>query len=103
MRFNFSIKSLSAVLATLIIVVFAVLTLNGIFSFGGNADSKRLELIRDTIKKAAVQCYAIEGSYPTDLNYLVKNYGIVLNENSYFYHYVFIGSNTMPDVSVIRK
>lgn len=54
------------------------------------------------IQKAAVTCYAIEGAYPP-LEYLVENYGVLLNKDEFFYHYEMIGSNILPIIKVIRK
>ena len=51
--------------------------------------------------QGAVQCYALEGFYPEDLTYLKEHYGLTYDSEKYVVSYEVIGSNLMPDVSVI--
>lgn len=57
----------------------------------------------EAIKKAAVTCYSVEGFYPQDIEYLVKNYGILVDENRYQIHYEYSGRNLMPDIRIFEK
>ena len=59
-----------------------------------------VELAEETVKSYALQCYALEGAYPETIDYLTENYTLSLNEDKYVYHYDYIGSNIMPDISV---
>mgnify|MGYP000890539327 CR=1 FL=1 len=86
----------------LLLVVFFVQSFWGIDVFSGTAEFERVRSVEDAIQKAAVQCYAIEGSYPT-LEYLVQNYGLVINESAYYYHYEVMASNIMPVIAVYKK
>lgn len=86
----------------LLLVVFFVQSFWGIDGFSGTAELERVRSVEDAIQKAAVQCYAIEGSYPT-LEYLVRNYGLVINESAYYYHYEVMASNIMPEIAVYKK
>ena len=90
------------VLAALVIVILlsALWGMNGLEQ---NSSGKSLNVLEDAIRRAAVQCYALEGSYPPDLYYLADHYGIILNEDAYFYHYQMVGSNIMPDILVMKK
>ncbi len=54
------------------------------------------------IRKAAVTCYALEGSYPP-ISYLEAHYGVQLNRDKFYYHYEMLGSNLLPIIKVIRK
>lgn len=56
--------------------------------------------LQNAIKRASVQCYAIEGRYPSSVNYLVKNYGIQIDEDKYAVFYDGFASNIMPDITV---
>ena len=56
--------------------------------------------IRDSIVDTSVQCYAIEGSYPTQLVYLEQKYGLVLNHREYVVDYEWLGDNVPPSVVV---
>lgn len=57
-----------------------------------------VRVTEQAIRRAAVQCYAIEGEYPPSLEYLKENYGIEAGE--YVVHYTVIASNLMPDITV---
>ena len=75
---------------------------SGIDGFTRTADFERVKTVEEAIQKAAVQCYAIEGSYPP-IDYLVAHYGLVINTSAYYYHYEFIASNIMPVIAVYKK
>jgi len=72
-------------------------------SFWNNAKSSQTEDMRKAILDACVQCYALEGSYPPDLEYLEKHYGLMLDRDDFYYYYEVFGSNVMPTVEVYRK
>ena len=50
-----------------------------------------------------MHCYAIEGSYPESLQYLKDNYGLTYDEEKYFIDYQVLGSNILPDVTIIDR
>ena len=93
---------LAYIVLILIFVLFIAQSFMGIDGFTGKANLERAKTVEDAIQKAAIQCYALEGSYP-DLNYLVAHYGLVLNESAYYYHYEWIASNILPNISVYKK
>ena len=59
--------------------------------------------LEDSIRRAAVACFAAEGCYPPDLDYLVEHYGIQIDEAHYFVHYEAIGENLIPEITVISQ
>lgn len=69
---------------------------------GQNNENEQQYNVEQAIIKAAITCYAIEGSYPP-LAYLAEHYGIVLDEQKYIYHYEMIGSNILPVIKIFRK
>ena len=56
--------------------------------------------VEKTIKEYAVQCYALEGSYPESLDYLTENYTLSLDKKKFVYHYNYIGANMIPEITV---
>lgn len=64
------------------------------------ARNQSVYTVRDSIMKAAVQCCAVEGSYPSSLSHLEENYGLVINENDYVVTYEWLGDNVPPSVVV---
>jgi hypothetical protein len=66
-------------------------------------DSRRNENIKidkEAIVRATVQCYSIEGRYPSNIEYLEENYGLTLDRSKYIYHYNSIGENMMPIIEL---
>ena len=89
-------------LILVMLIAFLALSNSGIDGFSDVAAFERVNSVEEAIRKAAVQCYAIEGSYPT-LEYLVESYGLIINESAYYYHYEIIASNIMPVIAVYKK
>ena len=48
-----------------------------------------------------VQCYSVEGRYPESLSYMEKHYGLEYDKYEFVISYEIIGSNRMPQVTVI--
>ena len=63
-------------------------------------NDKRVE---DTIKKAVVNCYAIEGKYPATLTYVEEYYGLQIDRDRYDVFYEVFADNIMPEITVISK
>ena len=68
-----------------------------------SASQDRLKAAEQSVARATVQCYAIEGRYPPDLDYLEENYGLILDREHYVYHYRLEGSNLMPEIQVFEE
>ena len=53
----------------------------------GNLDSAQSEesmrQLEQALRRGCVACYAAEGSYPADLDYLKEHYGIQVDETQY--------------------
>ena len=73
----------------------------GASGIGEKAAGEDQKLLEQAIRRAAVQCYALEGFYPADWQYLQQHYGVVVNQEHTIVHYQFIASNLMPDITVI--
>jgi hypothetical protein len=57
--------------------------------------------LEEAMLRAAIHCYAIEGSYPESLAYITENYGIHIDRRKYFVSYEIFASNILPDITVI--
>lgn len=73
---------------------------SGALIFSKKADARGAETLRVAIRRASVQCYAIEGRYPPSVEYLEENYGIQIDRNRYDVFYSGFASNFMPDITV---
>ena len=85
------------VTAVLVLALFST-ALSNIGSETAIEDKIQLE---KALASAAVSCYAIEGSYPPSVEYLVENYGIHINEKRFTVKYEDHASNLMPDITVL--
>ena len=68
---------------------------------GRSAEGKRQ--LEDALRQASVACYAAEGIYPPDLDYLREHYGIQIDETRYTVVYDIFASNLMPDITVLEQ
>ena len=96
-----SIKSES--LITILILVIVILVSFQTIQNVSDDNNDRSKAIEKVIIRAAVQCYALEGSYPPDIDYLTSNYGVIIDESQYFYFYDTNGANIAPNIEVIKR
>jgi len=59
--------------------------------------------LRQSILRAAMQCAAIEGSYPSSLEHLERAYGLVINHDDYVINYGWLADNVPPSVTVVPR
>lgn len=81
----------------------AVVVVSGVLKVSKRADEEGAETLRNGIRRASVQCYAIEGRYPPSVQYLTDNYGIQIDEKRYSVFYDGFASNVMPDITVVPQ
>ncbi len=63
--------------------------------------SEQVKALEDAVMRATLTCYAVEGRYPTSVNYLKENYGIVYNDNQFIVTLDSFASNLLPDIQVL--
>ncbi|MDO4459260.1 MAG: hypothetical protein Q4C42_04105 [Clostridia bacterium] len=83
------------------LVIFLITYIIGMVSEDTIAQST--ESVKDAVIRSAVQCYSVEGMYPSGLDYLEEHYGLTLNHEDYIVSYEAYSSNLMPDVTVLIK
>lgn len=88
---------LSLLLFSLLLVLF----LTSIKAIAVRTDEDRLHALTDTVKRASVECYAIEGRYPPSVEYLEEHYGVVIDHSRYHVFYDGWASNVMPDITIL--
>ena len=59
--------------------------------------------LEEAVRRSAVACYAAEGAYPPDVEYLEEHYGLQVDRERYAVKYEVIASNLMPDITVLEK
>ncbi len=93
-------KDLGAFAIFAALIAAFVLLVNGITTKGG---AQELRVVRDAVKNAALTCYAVEGAYPEDLNYLQDHYNLSYNDDRYIVYYEAFASNLMPYIKVVER
>ena len=68
-----------------------------------NARAERLNMAEETLRRAVVSCYALEGRYPPDIAYLRQHYGVQISETDYIVHYEIFAENIMPEITVLER
>lgn len=75
----------------------------GISKLNTVSEEQQFKVAQKAVVRAAVECYALEGSYPKNLSYLKENYSLMVDEEQYIVDYCWIGSNLMPDITILSK
>ena len=76
---------------------------NGITSVSDQTARQQKKSLEEAIRRDMVTCYAMEGIYPESLDYLKEHYGLTYDEVRYIVNYEVMGSNLMPDMTVLEK
>ena len=73
----------------------------------GNLESGRkdedIRQLQEVLQKGCVACYAAEGIYPPDLEYLKTHYGIQVDGERYTVYYNRFAQNLMPEMTVLEN
>jgi len=88
------------------VCLFALILLLFLFAvqkIGRSADANGAETLRESIQRATVQCYAVEGRYPPDVKYLEEHYGIKIDQKRFHVFYEGFASNIIPDITVVEN
>lgn len=86
-------------LAVAVLLVFLA-SLSNLEQGRSEEDKRQLE---NALRRASVACYAAEGIYPPNLDYLREHYGIQIDETRYMVVYDVFASNLMPDITVLEQ
>ena len=97
---SISRKDAAAILVFAALIAAFVLLVNNIT---GTNNGRELQVVRDAVKNAALTCYAVEGMYPDDLEYLREHYNLSYNEERYYVFYEPLASNLMPSITVAER
>lgn len=89
--------------ALLVFVLALTIILSGLNTTDRAVDSEGLRTARESIQRAAVTCYSVEGRYPDSWEYLRDHYGLAVDESRYAVHYEVFASNLMPSITVVRR
>lgn len=83
------------------LVLFLVLTAVARLDQGRN--QQNLQQLEQALRRTAVACYAAEGAYPPNVDYMKAHYGLLYDDSRYLVHYRLTASNFMPEITVIER
>ena len=95
-------RRLRIVLAVVAVILCVNIALAAVIS----ADVSRKQAtvsVRESVVAAAMQCAAVEGSYPSSLSHLEQHYGLVINHDDYIVNYEWLADNIPPSVTVVPR
>lgn len=88
-----------AILAIVVLVFFAI----SMEKINQSSRTEQAEILETAVFRTITECYALEGSYPPNIDYLVTNYGLTYESDDFFIDYKYIGANLRPDVTIIQR
>ena len=93
----------AALIYLLVWVLILGIFLFGIRSFSGYTGEKQRESLEHALQRGIASCYAIEGIYPPDLEYLEEHYGLNYDKELFFVDYHPVASNLYPDFTILDR
>ena len=90
-------------ISLLLIALLIVYMYTAINNAQKKSNAESFKILSDAIMRSAVQCYAIEGFYPPNIEYLEQNYGLLVDHDKYFISYSVFASNIIPDIDLFQK
>ena len=82
------------------VLVFFSTALSTVERGRGEENKRQLE---QALRRGCVACYAAEGIYPPDIDYLKEHYGVQVDETQYVVFYTAFADNLMPDITVLEQ
>jgi len=97
---KFPVKAIFSLIFLLMLVAALV---TGFRDAGAVQAAEAKRTLEDSLRRAALSCYAIEGSYPDTLDYLTENYRVYVDEERFAVIYEVFASNIMPTITVLER
>ena len=86
------------------IVLLMLIVLAGVWMLvsrvGTASNGAQTQFVVDAVHNAALTCYAVEGAYPNDIEYLRTHYGLAYDQDRYRVTYSAFASNLLPEIYV---
>ena len=90
-------------LPSILIILALVLFFYGSANLSDSGSEQEYQVMSNALERSITQCYALEGTYPPNLEYLHDTYGFSYNTDHFYIDYKYIGGNLRPDVTIINK
>lgn len=96
-------RRLNRIAAVLVVAILGVALWMAFLAATAHTTEQGANSIRQTVLDSAMQCCAIEGSYPPSIEYLEEHYGLNVNQSDYVIFYEIFASNIAPSVMVVPR
>lgn len=96
-------KFLHGVLFPLLVTAMLLIFLTALDNLNMGNKKEGKQQLEQALRRCAVACYAAEGIYPPDIDYMKEHYGIQIDESRYLVKYEVFAENLMPDITVLEK
>jgi len=83
-----------------IAVLFFVIT--GLNEARLSSDAEKVRFAEDSIRRAVISAYAIEGKYPSSFEHIQRYYGVNIDERRLIVHYRIFSPTIMPYFFVLQ-
>lgn len=90
------------IFSILLFAAIAAVFIAGLGSARRGSAAEELRIAEESLRRAVVSCYAVEGTYPESYEYIKENYSVRINEDKYVVLYEIFGSNIMPEITVFE-
>jgi hypothetical protein len=100
---RFTLSGIWKLFSFILLLGFIVFFISGVTSVDSTTTEEQAKSLETAVRRSIAQCYAVEGTYPPSLDYLKEHYGLIYDTESYYIDYTAIGSNIMPDVTILPR
>ena len=90
------------VLPVIVLIMVLAVFVYAVNSMSESTLARQKDSLETAVHDSVVYCYAMEGSYPDDIEYLEENYGLSYDHDKFFVGYRLQGANIMPDITIIE-
>lgn len=94
---------LRPILFTLLALVLVLCFFTSLQNLGSGHAREGRQQLETALRRSAVACYAAEGIYPPNLEYLQAHYGVQIDESRYQVFYEIFADNLMPEITVLER
>ena len=70
---------------------------------GRKQEKDEYDIIYNAVRNAALTCYAVEGAYPENVEYLLTYYQLAYDTDRYFVNIVPLGATAIPGIFVTER
>lgn len=88
---------------SLILLAVLAFVLTAVTNLEQGKQAQDIRQLEQVLHRTAVACYAVEGVYPPNVEYMQEHYGLTYDESRYLVHYELFASNFMPEITVMEK